>query len=226
VPKKFYSQTPVVSAKAIAGKNPIPGPSLGSNVSPTVPQEPGKMHGLGPQGKPFRPGHVRGAGEIITHDRLTSLLSYDPTTGIFRWRRNHGNVRSGSIAGTPSGGDNGGGKYWAIRIDKKSYYGHLLAWFYTYKVWLPRLDHKNRDGWDNSIDNLRPATVVQNAANSPVRRNNRLGLKGVRKRKNRYEARISAGSKEVVLGHFDTAEEAHVAYLAELRRRFGEFAGA
>jgi len=61
MPKKFYSQTPVVPAKAIAGKNPIPGPSLGSGTSPTVPQEPGKAHGLGPHDKPFRAAHVKGA---------------------------------------------------------------------------------------------------------------------------------------------------------------------
>lgn len=61
MPKKFYSQTPVVPAKAIAGKNPIPGPELGRNSSPTVLQEPGKVHGLGPQGKSFKPGHVKGA---------------------------------------------------------------------------------------------------------------------------------------------------------------------
>lgn len=59
--KKFYSQTPAVPEKQIAGKNPIPGPQLGSAVSPTVPQEPGRAHGLGPAGKAFKPGHVKGA---------------------------------------------------------------------------------------------------------------------------------------------------------------------
>ena len=61
MPKKFYSQAPAVPAGEIAGKNPIPGPSLGSYASPTVPQEPGKAHGIGGLAKPFRPAHVKGS---------------------------------------------------------------------------------------------------------------------------------------------------------------------
>lgn len=61
MPKKFYSQTPVVPEKEIAGKNPIPGTALGAYASPTVPQEPGKVHGLGMLPKPFKHGVVKGA---------------------------------------------------------------------------------------------------------------------------------------------------------------------
>jgi hypothetical protein len=61
VPKKFYSQTPVVPEKQIAGKNPIPGPALGGYASPTVPETPGVMHGVGTLSKPFKHGAVKGA---------------------------------------------------------------------------------------------------------------------------------------------------------------------
>jgi hypothetical protein len=61
VPKKFYSQTPVVPEKQIAGKNPIPGPALGGYASPTVPETPGVMHGIGTLAKPFKHGVVRGS---------------------------------------------------------------------------------------------------------------------------------------------------------------------
>lgn len=226
MPKKFYSQTPVVSAKAIAGKNPIPGPTLGSNVSPTVPQEPGKVHGLGPQGKSFKPGHVKG-GEDFTQQQLIDLLDYDPATGIFRWRYTRQGVRGGRVAGCPSGGDrHKNGVYWKIVVGKRPYYAHDLAWFYVYGVWVERLDHKDRNGHNNSIDNLREATVAQNSANTTVRKNNRLGVKGVRKRGNIYEARISKNGKEFVLGYYKSAEVAGIAYLNALKEQHGEFAHA
>jgi hypothetical protein len=61
MPKKFYSQTPVVPESEIAGKNPIQGPAIGGYASPTVPEKPGMAHGLGTLQKPFKPGHVKGA---------------------------------------------------------------------------------------------------------------------------------------------------------------------
>jgi len=61
MPKKFYSQTPVVPAKAIAGTNPIPGPELGSEASPLVPHKPGHLLGLGGLSHPIPHKTVKGA---------------------------------------------------------------------------------------------------------------------------------------------------------------------
>jgi hypothetical protein len=61
MPKKFYSQTPVVSAKQVAGTNPIPGPGVGLLTSPTVPEKPGVIHGLGTPTKEFKHGQVKGS---------------------------------------------------------------------------------------------------------------------------------------------------------------------
>jgi hypothetical protein len=61
MPKKFYSQTLAVPASEIAGKNPIEGPALGGYASPTVPEEPATVHGLGTLSKPFKHGQVPGA---------------------------------------------------------------------------------------------------------------------------------------------------------------------
>lgn len=46
MPKKFYSQTPVVPAGKIAGTNPIHGPALGSATPSIVPAHEGVIHGL------------------------------------------------------------------------------------------------------------------------------------------------------------------------------------
>ncbi len=60
--KGFYSQTPAVSKKVMAGENPIAGPELGAMTPPTVPQRhEGATHAFGPQIHQVRPPSVKGA---------------------------------------------------------------------------------------------------------------------------------------------------------------------
>jgi hypothetical protein len=53
------------------------------------------------------------------------------------------------------------------------------------------VDHRDGDGLNMRKTNLRPASSQQNAFNHPTRKDNRLGIKGVRQQGNRYEVRIS-----------------------------------
>jgi len=92
--------------------------------------------------------------------------------------------------------------------------------------WPPNVvDHTNLNGEDNRWTNLRLATYSQNAANSFARPSN-VPLKGVtlEKRTGRYFARIKINYQNIHLGTFDTAEEAHAAYVAAAQKYFGEFA--
>ncbi len=62
MPKKdnFYSQTPVVSAKKLAGTNPVGSVAIGGGKSPTVPAKAGSMsQGLGSEPKHFFRHHLR-----------------------------------------------------------------------------------------------------------------------------------------------------------------------
>jgi hypothetical protein len=87
------------------------------------------------------------------------------------------------------------------------------------------LDHINGHRHDNRWSNLRESTDRQNAANRKRQRNNTSGFKGVHRDGNRWRARIASRiGPSISVGRFDTSEEAHTAYLAAAKERFGEFA--
>lgn len=89
-----------------------------------------------------------------------------------------------------------------------------------------QVDHVNGDQTDNRRSNLRLATRSQNLANSRLRSDNSTGFKGVHfnKAERRYIASISKQGRRHHLGYYDTAEEAHKAYLTAAQALFGEFA--
>jgi hypothetical protein len=55
-----------------------------------------------------------------------------------------------------------------FRIGKQNIYikAHLFFWYYKYGDLPPKLDHRNRDGQNYNLENLRPATNRQNSINS------------------------------------------------------------
>ena len=92
-------------------------------------------------------------------------------------------------------------------------------------------DHRNGNSLDNRRENLRCATVSQNAQNTTSSHNQkRGGFKGVRHRHGKWSAQYTvpnpAGGRGRIrhLGYFATAEEAARAYDAAAVRAYGEFA--
>lgn len=158
-------------------------------------------------------------------EKVKELLDYDPETGIFRWKINISAHRAGSVAGSPSSGM----RYLAVRYKGKEYAAHRLAFLWMTGAWPEAsLDHINGDKVDNRWKNLREATPSQNAANRSVTWVNKVGLKGVirvtRYGVTKYEARIRVNGKQQHLGRFDSAQEAHQAYIAAAEAAFGVFA--
>jgi hypothetical protein len=142
----------------------------------------------------------------LTQDRLKELLSYDPDTGIFVWIKSAGTARKGAVAGSI--------KKWGyvhISVDGVMHKAHRLAWFYVYGVWPNKdLDHKNRNSSDNRIDNLREATVLENAQNKSIQKNNASGIVGVSYSPSRelWRSQIWVNKKTIHLGTFKTKEDA------------------
>lgn len=158
---------------------------------------------------------------MLDHDRLTSLLYYNPETGIFTWKdaSGKGRNRCSKQAGTP---DHYG--YLVFSVDGKQYKAHRLAWLYIHREWPKgQIDHKNRNKQDNRIANLRDATICQNRQNRK-RKRNKVGLTGVYQRPNgKYFSIIQANGKRYELGSFDDKLLAHNAYMDAKKRFHGAF---
>lgn len=138
---------------------------------------------------------------MLTPKTARSRLSYDSDTGILRWRKSTGRA-AGSIAGTLH--NNGTIK---VQLCGRCYLAHRLIWFIHFGQW-PDGDvvHLNHNRIDNRLVNL----VV--ASKADASRYRRRRMTGVSMAGSRYRARIKANGKEVHLGCFGTAAEAHAAY--------------
>lgn len=152
------------------------------------------------------------------------LLRYEPDTGIFRWRVDTKNTAAGDIAGSRHSRG-----YWHIKINRRLYMAHRLAWLWVTGEWpVAHVDHINGKRSDNRFANLRVATNSENARNSRIRTNNACGYKGVhfKKRLNKFVAQINVDGRVQHLGVFGTAADAHAAYWNAAKEHFGEFARA
>ena len=156
----------------------------------------------------------------MNQEELKSVIHYDALTGLFRWRfggRSHGGKKQPwAIAGTPH---NCG--YTEICINRKRYLAHRLAWLYVYGKWPENyIDHINCIPSDNRIENLRDVTHQTNMQNiRVVNRQNTSGYLGVNWRadRNKWRASITLNKKQKYIGMFDSAEEAHDAYIKAKR---------
>lgn len=114
--------------------------------------------------------------------------------------------------------------YRAIGIEGKLYKAHRLIWKYHYgKDPKEFIDHIDGNGTNNNIENLREATHQQNGFNRGPQKNNKLGIKGVRKLGNKYTAAITINGKEKHLGMFFTIEEARLVREEAEKKLFKEF---
>lgn len=146
----------------------------------------------------------------ITPERLRQVLNYNPETGVFTWKiKLCQKTVVGAVAGTlhPFG-------YVYIKVEKKKYRAHRLAWLYMYGQMPPeQVDHINRVRNDNSILNLRLASQRQNMQNAGEFKHNTSGAKGVGwyKRVGLWRASISCNKKHIHIGYYKRFEDAKLA---------------
>ena len=163
---------------------------------------------------------------LLDVETLKEHLDYDPGTGVFTRKPTESfnpKVRAGEPAGylSPDG-------YVYIRVLRKKYLAHRLAWFYMNGHWPSEIDHANGTKNDNRICNLRESTRSQNMANTIKPKHNSSGVKGVcyDKTNRKWLAYVVVNKRMRNLGRFDSFDEAVEKRKAEAERVFGEFARA
>jgi len=157
--------------------------------------------------------------EQLSAEQLRARLIYDPDTGEFRWRvKPNKNIAAGAPAGCRREGD-----YHRICVFGRLRLAHRLAWLYVHgESPAHEIDHINGNRADNRIANLRDVPHRVNTQNQrKAAANNKSScLLGVTSSGSRHRAFIWAG-RQIYLGTFHSAEEAHAAYLAA-KRQFHE----
>lgn len=161
---------------------------------------------------------------VLTREELVELLSYDPGTGVFRWRVNRaGGVKAGDVAGTTSNSKG----YRLISIKGTKYLAHRVAFFIMTGEWPEKfVDHIDGDRANNAWSNLRDVSNAQNQENrTSANKNNVGGFLGVSpaSRGRGYQAQIRARGKNYHLGFYESPELASAVYLAtkKLIHEFG-----
>ena len=155
------------------------------------------------------------ATEIVSADYLRSILAYDADTGVFtRLVRTGPNVKVGDIAG----GKNGQG-YIQIRVFGRLRQAHRLAWLFVHGAWpVDQIDHIDGNPGNNRIANLRDVSQSVNQQNQRrATSKSTHGFMGATRSLKRWTALITIDGKQRNLGQFDTAAEAHAAYLCAKR---------
>lgn len=156
------------------------------------------------------------ASNDLTAEQLRELLHYDPESGVFtRKVRVAPHCPPGTVAGnTHSEG------YVRIKIRGREYLGHRLAFLYMTGAYPENaVDHINGVRSDNRWANLREANHAENMQNRRVAPDiSSTGYLGVTRQDGGFVARIRVGPKRTYLGRFNTAEEAHSAYVMAKRK--------
>lgn len=143
-----------------------------------------------------------------------NVFKYEPLTGylVNRYSRNY-NSKAGAVSGSVNACDG----YVVVGFHRKLYKAHRVIWEMV-NGHIPdgmEIDHINGVRSDNRLVNLRLVTDSGNMRNKKRHSNNTSGYAGVswHKKSGKYSARIWGCGVRKNLGLFNTAEEAHQAYL-------------
>ena len=149
----------------------------------------------------------------LTRAEVSELLSYEPESGVFRWKVDRRRVKAGDVVGSDRGG------YSVIDVNGRQYLAHRLAFLLMTGEWPAEdVDHINGVKDDNRWSNLRAVSRRINMQNlRAAQKNSKTGLLGVTKHQGRYMASIEVSGQRKFIGYFDCPHVAHAAYVAAKR---------
>jgi hypothetical protein len=156
---------------------------------------------------------------MLTQEQALKFFDYNSSTGelIWKYRPEKTNSWNSRFAGKVAGGVADPWRKF-VKIDGVSFLVHRVVWLRAYGTLPKQLDHKDGNGYNNRLENLREATQSQNMWN-------RIAIKrgGVDRVCNKFRAKIMIRYKQVYLGLFSTREEAEQAYIEASKKLRGEF---
>lgn len=172
------------------------------------------------------------AKPLPSQEFLRECLSYDPETGIVRWRarpvhhfKNEVIARrfNSRCAGRVAGSTAKGSAYLRVNMERRLWRIHRLIWRLVTGEDVPYVDHKDTNPLNNRWNNLRSATFAQNTQNRSATKN-RATPKGIRLHFGNWQVRVGANGRQHHIGTFATIDEARAAYKEAAKRFHGEFA--
>lgn len=126
-----------------------------------------------------------------------------------------------------------GHQYWRVGLDGRTYMVHNVIWLFLYSQWPADLhpltvDHVNRNGSDNSYDNIRLATRSQQTDNRSVVGSSSYKFVCWYKRRQKWIAQWQhpVTKKLIFVGYFTDELQAHRAALASRLEHYNLTTGA
>jgi len=155
-------------------------------------------------------GGMRHPSELICVDDLRQIVSYDPEAGALTAKVDRPPKKAGDALGWITNG------YRYMRIRGKIYKANRVAWALMTGAW-PEcyIDHKNGNPGDDRWQNLRACDQFGNMQNVGHMKHNTSGLRGAsfNRTKRKWQSYIRVNNRQVHLGYFSTASEAHAAHV-------------
>jgi len=154
--------------------------------------------------------------QLAVLNHLFSKVMYDSYTGEWVYVRHVQAYKPGDKAGSVPQG-----KYRELRIFDSNWRATQLIALFTTGSRTSKgevVDHLNGITYDDRLENLRRTSQAINRKNSAMRLDNKTAYTGVwfDEDRNKYQSYIRVSGKQINLGRFDTAIEAHEAREAYL----------
>lgn len=149
--------------------------------------------------------------------RVEELLSYNPETGIFTWRKDRRAVaKKGDVAGSLDHG------YIRIKLGGRKCNAHRLAWLMvTGSMPAGVVDHINGDRSDNRFCNLRDTTPKVNAQNRRSASKDKQFTDVIgpsfQTGRRKWLVNVKVDGKSRFVGRFDNLADANEAYVKAKR---------